>query len=802
MIGHYLKIFWRNFRKHTFHSLLNVLGLAVGIACCLLILLFVLDELGYDGFHEMADRIHRLSLTLKPPGQEAKHTAITAYPMGPNLEADIPEIVEAARLMPYFEGGVPGRAAVSYQQRQRFYDRLFFADPAILEIFTLPMSRGNPSTALNDPFTAVVTESTARRYFGDADPIGEMLHIDTGLSADDYRVTGVVSDLPYDSHVHFDVLVSFSTLQHVKDERITLEGWWLYEVYTYLLLAPGVEAETVNAKLPSFIEKHLGQPGVEEVTLRLQPIESIHLHSDLLFEVGENSDISYVYIFSSIALIILLVACINFMNLSTARFSHRAREVGVRKVVGAHRSQIVWQFLGESILLTAIATVVAMAAVAFLLPGFNAFTGKQVTLSFGLVGAVFLLASIVVVGLLAGSYPALFLSAFRPTQVLKGTMAIGARSGLFRRFLIVLQFTVSIVLIISALVVYSQLSYMRNRDPGYDRSQVVVVPIRDVTLRDRYFTVKDTLERHPTVLETSLSSVVLGRQTPGIMTRLDGAEEPLVLDTLVVDQEFLQMFDIEVLTGRGFAREIDSDVTSAFMLNETAVRAFGWQEPDDVVGRAVNWGGFKKGQIIGVVKDFHFQSLEHEIAPLILHVRPIAFHYLFLKVPAEGADTALAAIEGTWNEVFPDNAFDYFFLEDELDRLYRAEQRLGQVIALFSLLAVFVACLGLFGLAAFTAERRTKEIGIRKVLGSSVSGVVVLLSKEFTLLVLLANLIAWPIALWLLSRWLQGFAYRIDLGPGVFVAGGLLALVIAWLTVSYQSLRAAVINPADALRYE
>lgn len=802
MIKHYLKVFWRNLQRYKFHSILNILGLAVGIACCLLILLFVLDELGYDSFHEKADRVHRLSLTLKPPGQEPKHTAITAYPMGPNLEADIPEIVEAARLMPYFEGGVPGRAAVSYRQRQRFYDRLFFADPAILEIFTLPMSRGNPETALNDPFTAVVTESTARRYFGETDPIGEMLRIDTGLSADDYRVTGVVSDLPYNSHIHFDVLVSFSTLRHVKDERITLEGWWLYEVYTYLLLAPGVEAEAVNAKLPAFIEKHLGQPGVEEVTLRLQPIEDIHLHSDLLFEVGENSDISYVYVFSSIALIILLVACINFMNLSTARFSHRAREVGVRKVVGAHRSQIAWQFLGESILLTAIAMVVAVVAVAFLLPGFNAFTGKEVTLSFGMAGAVFLLVSIVVVGLLAGSYPALFLSAFRPTQVLKGTMAIGARSGLFRRFLIVLQFTVSIVLIISALVVYSQLSYMRNQDPGYDRSQVVVVPIRDVTLRDRYFTVKDTLERVPAVLDTSLSSVVLGRQTPGIRTRVDGAEEPLVLDTLVVDQDFLEMFDIELLTGRRFAREIDSDVTSAFMLNETAVRAFGWQEPEDVVGRAVSWGGFKKGQIIGVVKDFHFQSLEYEIAPLILHLRPIAFHYLFLKLPPEGADSALAAVEQAWDGVFPNNAFDYFFLEDELDRLYRAEQRLGQVIGLFSLLAVFVACLGLFGLAAFTAERRTKEIGIRKVLGSSVSGVVLLLSKEFTVLVLLANLIAWPIAFWLLSRWLEGFAYRIDLGLGVFVAGGLLALVIAWLTVSYQSLRAALINPADALRYE
>lgn len=802
MIRHYLKIFWRNLRKYKFHSTLNILGLAVGIACCLLILLFVLDELSYDRFHEKSDRIHRLSLTLQPPGQEPKHTAITAYPMGPTLEEDIPEVMETARLMPYFEGGVPGRAAVSYRQQQRFYDRLFFADPAILEIFTLPMPRGNPETALNDPFTAVLTESAVRRYFGDADPIGKILRIDTGLSVDDYRVTGVVEDLPYDSHIHFDVLVSFSTLQHVKDERITLEGWWLYEVYTYLLLGPGVDAETVQAKLPAFIERHLGEPGVERVSLQLQPISDIHLHSDLLFEIEENSDISYVYIFSSIALIILLVACINFMNLSTARFSHRAREVGVRKVVGAHRSQIVRQFLGESILISAIATVVALAAVAFLLPAFNAFTGKQISLSFSLGTGVFLLTLVVVVGLLAGSYPALFLSAFRPTQVLKGTMAIGARSGLFRRFLIVLQFTVSITLIISALVVYSQLSYMRNQDPGYDRSRVVVVPIRDVTLRDRYLTVKDTLERLPTILDTSLSSLVLGRNTPGIMTRVDGAEDAMVLDTLVVDQDFLDMFDIPILTGRGFAREIDSDVTSAFMLNETAVRTLGWSEPEEVVGRAVNWGGFKKGQIIGVVKDFHFKSLEQEIEPLILHLRPIAFHYLFLKIPPEEANAALAAVEGAWNEVFPDKAFDYFFLEDELDRLYRAEERLGQVIGLFSLLAVFVACLGLFGLAAFTAERRTKEIGIRKVLGSSVAGVVTLLSKEFTTLVLVANVIAWPIAYWLLSRWLEGFAYRIDLGLGVFVTGGLLALVIAWLTVSYQSLRAALINPADALRYE
>jgi putative ABC transport system permease protein len=523
------------------------------------------------------------------------------------------------------------------------------------------------------------------------------------------------------------------------------------------------------------------------------------------YEMEPNGDIAYVYIFSAIAALTLLVACVNFMNLATARFAGRAREVGVRKALGARRSQLIAQFLSESFLLCALALVLAVLLVGLTLPAFNAFSARQMTLDFDAVTWLGLLGLLAIVGLIAGSYPAFFLSSFQPVQVLKSALVVSGRgvgSGTLRRILIVFQFAVSIGLLIGAAVIDGQLDYMRSQELGFDLENVVGMPIRDVALRSRYQSLKDEMAKVPNVVDTTFSSIILGRELPDIGMLVEGRN---VLDepgSLVVDQGFLNVFHVPLVAGRALARGDEKDKGAAFLVNEAMVRHWGLAAPKDALGKKVNWGGWREGQIVGVVRDFHARPLQFEVAPVILHIRPIAFHYMYVRIAPENRAATLEAIERVWHKALPTKPFESFFLDDEFAHYYRAEERLASLVGFFALVAVFVACLGLFGLASFTAEKRTKEIGIRKVLGSSVGGIVVLLSKELTVLVLLANLIAWPVAWFLLRDWLEKFAYRTEIHLSSFVLGGLAALVIAWLTVSWQALKAALLDPAEALRYE
>lgn len=804
MLGHYLKIAVRTLVKHKGHSLINILGLSLGMACCLLILLFLRDELSYDRFHQDADRIYRVTEEMALGGNTDR-MAIAPEPLARVLLEDIPEITAAARLMAYPEGALPGKLAVSYRNEKQFYDLLFFSDPSIFDVLTLPLLEGDPARALVAPNAVVISESSARKYFGAGKALGQVLRIDSGFSDEEYRITGVFRDLPASSHVHFDGLLSISTLDHVKDERVAPGQWYLSDYYTYVKLAEGVPVQQVEAKLPALVKKHFPQiVGMKapDVALFLQPITSIHLHSDLTNELEVNSDVAYIYLFGAIAALTLLIACVNFMNLATARFAGRAREVGVRKALGARRSQLIAQFLGEAILLCAVAMVLAVVLVQIVLPAFNALSGRQIALRFDLTAALALAGLTLLVGVIAGSYPAFFLSAFDPVRVLRSSLVGGVGSGAFRKILIVFQFAVSVALLIGVGVIWDQLRYMRSQEMGYDMEQVVVLPIRDVRLRERFTSVKEEIGRVPNVQATAFSSLIIGRQTPQILMQIEGARTMDTVGSLVVDWGVQDVFKLEMVAGRPLVPGEESNTAAGFLVNEALVRAWGFSSPQEVIGRPAAWGGWKQGKVVGVVRDFHHRPLQFEVEPLVLHVRPLVFHYMYVRIAPENRAETLRSLETTWRRILPSKPFEYFFLDDEFDRYYRAEERLGQLVAFFALVAVFVACLGLLGLASFTAEKRTREIGIRKVLGSSVGEVVVLLSKELTLLVLLANLIAWPVAWYLLRDWLQGFAYRTDLHLSSFVLGGLIALAIAWLTVSYQALKAALIAPAEALRYE
>jgi putative ABC transport system permease protein len=802
MLGHYVKIAVRNLWRYKGHSLINVLGLAMGIACCLLILLFLRDEVGYDRFHDRPDRVFRITQDVSFPGQPELHAALTPIVMTPVLAREIPEMAAVARLVPYFEGALPGKAAVSYRNQHQFYEPFFWTDASLFRVFTLPLVAGDAATALAKPNTAVLAESTARKYFGDEPAVGKVLRIDSGFSDEDYTVTGVMRDLPYNSHVHFEVLLSLATLEHVKDPRVVLDQWWLADAYTYVRLAGGAPAAKVEAKLPAFVRRHFPAMGDAKAALHLQPVTDIHLRSHLRHELEVNGDVGYVYIFSAIALLTLLIACANFMNLSTARYAHRAREVAMRKVVGARRAQLVAQFLGESLALSLLATALAVALVRLVLPAFNAFSGKRIALPFDPAAGLVLLGVAVAVGVVAGSYPAFFLSSFAPATVLKSAPPGGTGSGRLRKVLIVLQFAVSVGLLIATAVIYDQLRYMRAQDLGFDMKDVVVLPIRDVELRDRFLPLKDAMAHVPNVLATTFTSLVVGREPPQIGVQVEGVKEFGSIGTLVIDYDFPRLFKVPLVAGRSLARDEKDDLAHGFLVNEAAVAHWGFRSPREAVGKRLAWGGWKVGRIVGVVRNFHQQALQHEIDPLLLHVRPLTFHYMYVRIAPRQRAATLEGIERTWRRLLPSKPFEYFFLDDEFDHAYRADQRLARLVGLFALVAIFVACLGLFGLAAFTAERRTREIGIRKVLGSSVGAVVRLLSREFTGLVLLANVLAWPAAYFLMKHWLQDFAYRTPIHPLDFVLGGLVALVIAWLTVSYQALRAALVDPARALRDE
>ena len=797
MLKNYLKIALRNLRRHPAYAFINVTGLAVGMACCLLILLFVRDELSYDRHHDKADRIYRI---VSDWGNFSVPS--TNPPVINRLGPDFPEATIAL-----FR---PFDAQVRYEDLNFHEERLFFANPEVFEVFDIPVVRGNPETMLTEPGKVVLTEETARRYFGTDDPVGKVLSMDNQFEAE---VVGVVGAMPEQSHFHYDFLVPWATLDAVMDFSNSM-SWGNNSYFTYLLLPEGYAPETLEAQFPAFIERHAGDNwnGAE---LSLQALTDIHLRSHHNMEIEANSNVAYIYIFSVIAVFILLVACINFMNLATARSAERAREVGVRKVVGARRGQLVQQFLAESILLAGLALVLSVALTAATLPAFRALSGKGIALSVlddGFTLAAFFGIALLV-GIVSGSYPAFVLSAFRPVAVLKSGYQGRGRGALLRKGLVVFQFAVSVFLIVGTMVVYNQLGYLREANLGFDKEQVVVVPLQRGTDTETYTTFKDALLQRPDVRTVTQASEGLPSELPnGSSTRLDGVQndDPEVrvrTRTVAVGHDFFEALGVEMQAGRSFSLDFPAD-SGAFILNATAARMLQETYPEQIatveeaVGQTLRLGSSRTGPLVGIAEDFNMSSLHEVIEPIIFFFNPNWYDHYLMRIQPGNFSATVAALDETWTRFYPDWPFEYHFADAGFDAQYRAEERLGQVFTTFAMLAVLIACLGLFGLASFTAQQRTKEIGVRKVLGASVGSIVVLLSKEFTRLVLVAFVVAGPMAYLAMNRWLQDFAYRADIPGWIFVAAGLAALVIAWLTVSYQAIRSALKNPVESLRYE
>lgn len=815
MLKNYLKIFFRNMFRYKGYSFINLAGLAIGIACCILIMLYVQDEISYDRFNEKHDRIFRVERKGTFKGQDY-HVPVTAHPAGPALENDFAQILHAVR---FYQNQV----VIKNWQNHRFEEMIFFTDHTLFETFTFPLLKGTAATALKEPNSVVLTEKMSEKYFGRKDTVGQTLTIYWGNRSLDLIVTGIMKKIPHNSHFKSDFFVSYATLSALIGDQ--LQNWFNNNVYTYLLLQENSDAKELQAQFPAFIEKHFGKMARKFfgkdldistiLQMQLRPITDIHLYAKLGWEIEPQGNINTVYVFSAIAFFILLIACINFMNLSTARSAGRAKEVGLRKTVGANRGLLIKQFIGESICLTILAGFLALLLVELLLPAYNHFTGKELanTIFSQPLSLLVFLGLLLLVGFISGSYPAFFLSSFQPVKVLKGSTASKAdrRSLILRKALVVFQFAISIFLIIGTLVVMNQMNYVKNRNLGFQKEQVLVLRTRDQALANRNDAFKTELLKNPNILQVAASTNIPGARDfsdQGIIREGKSNDDFVVTYNFDIDEDFIPLLGIELAAGRNFSRNFATDREDGFIINETAVKAFGWDSPDEAVGKrlmrptGIDTGQYHKGTIVGVVKDFNFKSLHQTIEPLLFFMNPNSLNYINIKLKTADISNTMGHIKEKWAEFSPSYTFEYFFFDQHFDRLYRSEEQMHTLFKLFTLLAIFISCLGLFGLASFTTEQRTKEVGIRKVLGASVINVIVHLSKEFIFWVALANLVAWPAAYYFMNKWLQNFAYRTGLGIDVFFLSGLLGLTIALLTVGYQSVKAALANPIKALKYE
>lgn len=802
MLKNYIKLTIRHLLKYRTYSIINISGLAVGMTCCILILLYIRDELRYDRFHERAERIYRL--TLSTDASQQPTNANTSFGQGPALAADFPEIEAVVR----FRKMGWGEKRVFAHNDNRFYEeRFFYADKNIFEVFSFPFLHGNPQTALAEPFSIVLTEAMSQKYFGHGNPLGETIALDPYNNGEfaDYKITGVLKNIPHYSHLKFDFLASFASQKDLNDME-GRRGWGLESVFTYVLFKRGADVKNVQAKLPAFLERRVGKD--HWYSLHLQPLTEIRLHSKLRAELEPNGDIAYVYIFSAIAAFILLIACINFMNLATAQSAQRAREVGMRKVVGAVRSELVKQFLIESICLSLFALVIAFILIEASLPLLNSIVGKQIEIDYAnnLPFVAMMIGLALLTGIVAGSYPAFFLSASRPIDSLMSKTSGGRKAAvILRKGLVIFQFAISVILVVCTTVVYYQMQYIRHKNLGFDREVIVVAPLND-QIRNSYRSAKQALLQDPNLPAMTVTEQVPAKAGNGAGYKIDAWNEPEGLTRFFVDHHFLKTYGVGLAAGRDFDETITTDATAAFMVNEAFVRLAAWKSPAEALGRDItmNHAGQKyEGKIVGVVKDFQLVSFREAVWPLVINIMPMnKLNFISFRLAPQNVNATLEHIRNVWSKFSPNYPLDYYFLDDDFARLHEADQQLGQVFQTFAWLAIGIACLGLFGLAAFTAERRIKEIGVRKVLGATVTNVVTLLSKDFVKLVLLANLIAWPLAWYAMNKWLQSFAFRVELQWWVFALAGGLALLIALMTVSTQAIKAAVANPAKALRYE
>lgn len=800
MVKNYLKIALRSLFKNKVYAFLNIFGLTVGITCSLLIFLYVQDELTYDQHHSKTDNIARVAVKYFLPNDGGTEDWAAVSGLVPQyLVKDYPEILSSVRFQKWSK-----QVVEKPNNTQRFYQDIAWADSNVFQLFDFPLAAGNPETALKEPYTVVISKDAAIKYFGQTDVIGKSLR----LPDNDFtlKVTGILDAIPANSHLRFDMLGSYETLRATNN---IANSWWGFDAYAYLEIQSGTDLKELEGKIKRIsanyiLNQETGSGYRQEYMLT--SFKDIHLKSNLRAEYEANGNESYVYIFSFVGVFILLIACINFMNLATARSVSRAKEVGVRKVVGAYRKDLIGQFLSESIFISFIALILSIGLVALTLPLLNGFTGKA--MSFNpfeneLLG-ITLLGITIFVGVISGSYPAFVLSAFKPTETLKGSFKSSAKGAALRKGLVVLQFLISISLIISTLVVFNQLGYMRDLELGFEKERMIFIPSRQANGAVENFKVlKDQLEQFPEISGVTLSSRVPGKEMSNNVVRLgwDESAEWSDMRYVTVDYDFIQVYDLEVIAGRGFDRTFGTDENEGFILNESGVNRLGFANAEEAIGKQLAWQN-RNGRVIGVIKDFYFMSVQNAIEPFIMPMQQRAANYLSAKVETANFDQVMNRVEAAYGEIMPDRIFEYSFLNEDFDQQYQSEESFSKVFTFFALIAILIACLGLYGLAAFTAQQKVKEIGIRKVLGATEAGVVILLSKDFVKLVLVSFVIAAPLSYFLMNSWLEAFAERTNIGVEIFALAAGLSLFIAVLTVSYQSIKAAIANPIKSLRYE
>ena len=800
MFKNYFKIAWRNLWRNKVFSAINILGLSIGLACCILIFLFIQNELSYDTYHQHAKNIYRVTSEAEGPNGRT-NLAVTPAPWAPLMKKDYGEIKTYARLLKAekTDVGQPG-------QRHFYETDLLYADSTFFDIFSVQLEKGNAKKALEQPNSIVLTSETASKYFGDEDPIGKTLEVSSFVGRVDVQVTAVAKKLPVNSHFRFNSLVSLQTLGN-------LSNFWAFHMFqTYLLLNDNSSASELEKKFPAFVNKYIiNNPQADgKQDIHLQPLTDIHLHSNMVGELGLNGDMVYIYVFAGVAIFILLLACFNFTNLSTARSLTRAKEVGLRKVVGADRKQLLSQFLGETTLFALLSLVLAIAIAFLVLPIFNRLAERELQVDFSKNQALttVLILLVIAVGLLAGLYPAAILSAFRPVEVLKGKFIKVSKGVSLRKLLVTVQFVVSIVLIASTILVGRQLNFLQNKKLGFDKENVLVVTLPKDMDSTRLASFKASLLGEPSILAVASSSVVPGVNIP--VNQVNDGRTDLSkahsMQMLSIDQDFVTMMKMKLLAGRNFAMDHPTDKVEGFIINEEAVRKMGWKDAASAVGKTIQWVRpdvvLKKGKVLGVVANFNINPLKSAVQSLVMHYSPLRFQYLYVRFNQSNAEKLTSVVAKRFNEFYPKQSFEYSFLDDNLSAMYNSEKRLGTIFSYFSFLAILIACLGVLGLSLYSIHQRIKEIGIRKVLGASVFSITRGLLKDFVKPIFIAAIVATPIAWYVMNKWLEDFAYRINISWWVFVVAGLLALSIAMITISFQAVQAAMANPVKSLRTE
>ncbi len=797
MLKNYFIIAWRNLFRNKLYSVINITGLAIGISCCMLIYLYVQKELSYDSFNEKSDSIYRLTLHVHQPKNDIQ-SAATAPLMGPLIKNNFPEIKQLVRL------SMPFERYVAYKDKKIFDNKVVTSDSTFFEVFTFPMLEGDPKTALNSPYKIVLTESMAKKFFGTEQAMGKTMQYAKDINV---TVSGIIKDVPENSHLTFDALLSRSTILDINKKDTTWfyeseNNWaWLFQ-YTYFIVDKNANIKSLETKISALTEKQYPERRKESglwYSGKLQPLKDIHLHSAMDREIKPNSDIKYVYIFSGTALLILLIACFNFINLSTARSINRSKEIGLRKVIGAARYQLIQQFLGESALFTILASILSFFIVLTILPFFSSFTDTTLSLNYKLLFIYGII--ILVVGIFSGLYPAFLISSFKPITALKGHTRHSWQDIILRKGLVVFQFCIAIILIVGTQVIVKQLNFVQNMKMGMQKDQMLQLTFRNADKLKQETFLKE-LSGEPNIISASLSNFSFKELSSIPMALLDDETPSFnAQNVFVIDENFLKTFQLKLISGRE-VKNTPVDSEESFLINETAAKAFGWKTAKGALGKRVNWAGYKEGQIVGVVKDFNYTSLHEPVKPLIMHIWGRMRNNITIRVNPQNTSLAIKSIENKWKHLFPDVPFQYSFLQEDFNKMYKSEQKLAGILGSFTSLAIIVSCLGLFGLVAFTIKQRVREIGIRKVLGSSVSGIVQLLSKDFLKLVIISILLACPVAWLVINKWLQDFAYKVDISWWIFVMAGVLAVLIAYITIAFQAVKAAIANPTKSLRSE